>query len=48
VAAAAAEVEVDFSARQITWLRFTVTQVSTTTANAGLEELQAWNVPGGL
>jgi hypothetical protein len=45
---AGAATELDFSARQITWLRFTVTQVSTTTANAGLEELQAWNVPGGL
>jgi hypothetical protein len=45
---AGAVIELDFSARQITWLRFTVTQVSTTTANVGLEEIQAWNVPGGL
>ena len=28
-----------FPLRQITWLRFTVTQVSTTTANAGLAHL---------
>ena len=40
--------EIDFSARQITWLRFTVTEVSPTTHNIGLEEIQVWNVPGGL
>ncbi|WP_216093144.1 hypothetical protein, partial [Curtobacterium sp. UCD-KPL2560] len=38
---------VAFAARQVTWMRFTVTGVSGTTKNTGLAELRAWTVPTG-
>ncbi len=33
---------VDFTARSVTWVRFTVTGVSSGTQNAGLAEVRAW------
>jgi hypothetical protein len=38
----------DFSPRQITTVRFAVTQVSASTVNVGLEEFEVYNVPGGI
>jgi hypothetical protein len=37
----------EFSPRQITTVKFTVTAVSATTQNIGLEEFEVYNVPGG-
>jgi hypothetical protein len=37
----------DFAPTLITKVRFTVTSVSESTANVGLEEFEVYNVPGG-
>lgn len=39
-----AGVSVPFSARSVTWVRFTVTSVRSGTSNVGLAELEAWGV----
>ena len=36
----------DFAARAVTWVRLTVTQVSSRTGNVGLAEMEAWAEPG--
>jgi hypothetical protein len=33
---------VDFTARNVTWVRFTTTGVSNSTINVGLSEVRAW------
>ncbi len=38
---------VTFSPRNVSWVKFTVTGVSTTTYNVGLAEFEAWGAPAG-
>lgn len=45
-AGTAAAVALSFSPRTVTWVKYTMTSVSTTTYNVGLAEIEAWGFAG--